>query len=903
MRRTISFLLRVAVAAACSSALFIDVATAQSSMHEYRIAQEPLEQALRDFALASGVDLLFSPDLVAGKTSPALKGTFTIDEGLRTLLRGSGLEFTVAGSRVVISRTKASPARQPGSPTSQVSTSSGGTQAQGGAAAASQQGPEKPEDQSAKAVELEEVSVTGSRIRGAPPASPVTTLTQEDLARGGYADLGDAIRSLPQNFSGGDNPGVAGGGDQGGWNNLDNSSALDLRGLGPDATLTLINGHRVAYDGVDSGVDISAIPIAAVERVEVVTDGASAVYGSDAVAGVANVILRRDFQGVEATARYGGSTDGGNQQQQYGVTTGDRWASGGMIVALQYNRYTAINASDRSYTQMLNGTQSLVPGQEQHSAVLAGHQRLTDGLELDLDASINDRTSVLQNAFSTTANVFYYGLYNQPRVESSEVTPSLRYQLPGGWEASLSGTYARSKLAINGQFFVQGAQYFRSLITYENTLNSAQLDAEGPLFSTPGGEARLAVGGGYRSPGLNAVQVETIGSATVTPLDFAGTQDVYFGYTELSVPFVSPDENLRLLHSLAFNAAARYEKYSGLWNVTTPKLGLIFAPTADVTLRATWGKSFKAATLYQDNEAPLAVLGSATDYVPPPPGGGSVLDISGRSVTPLQPERATTWTTSVDIHPSAVEGLNLEATYFDVRYVDRVADPLSASANSGLGNPIFNQFITYNPTAQQVLEAIAGVPAGLENETGQPFDPANVSAIINDTLQNVARDNARGVDLSGNYDMDVGAKSQLSFTGSASYLESEHQISAGQPILQEAGLIFYPPHWHARASTTWQRANLTLTGTVNYIGGEWDNRYPPVEWVGSFTTLDAVARIRSTANSGFFQDFEVGLSALNFLNKQPAGIRNSVPYLPPYDSLNYSAVGRFLGVTLTKQFL
>lgn len=851
---------------------------------DFDIPAGKLAAALDAFGTQSGLQLDYPRALVAGRQTRAVHGHMSWRDALTSLLNGSGLEYQVVDSRTVAIRRAVGQARAVNSPTV-ASTTLDATHS-------------IPE-----ITNLESVQVTGSRIRGAPPASPVTTLTREDMARAGYADLGDAIRGLPQNFSGGDNPGVAGLGGQGGWNNLDNSSALDLRGLGPDATLTLINGHRVAYDAIDSGVDISAIPIAAIERVEVVTDGASAVYGSDAVAGVANVILRRDFQGLETTAKYGGSTDGGNQQQQYGVTTGDRWASGGMIVALNYSRYTAINASDRHYAQMLSGTQSLVPGQEQHSAILAGHQRLTGGLELDLDASINDRTSVTENAFSTTADAFYYGSYNQPRVESYEVTPSLRYQLPGGWEASLSGTYARSNVDYHSQWFIRGSPYLRALVTYDNTLDSAQLDAEGPLFSAPGGDARLAVGGGYRSPELHADEVETISGTTTTPFDYADTQDVYFGYAELSVPLVGPDQNRRLAHSLTFNAAVRYEKYSGLWDVTTPKLGLIFAPTADVTFRATWGKSFKAATLYQDNEARLATLGPATDYVPPPPGGGPVLIISGSSLTPLRPERATTWTTSIAVHPSAVDGLNLEATYFDIRYVDRVADPLSVGANSGLGNPIFNQFVTYNPTAQQVLDAIAGVPSGLYNGTSQPFDPTNVSAIINETQSNVARDHARGVDLTGNYDMDVGAKSTLRLTGSASYLKSEHQLSAGQPILQEAGLIFYPPHWHARATATWQRANLTLTGTVNYIGGEWDNRYSPVERVGSFTTFDVVAQIRSTASDGFFRNFEVQLAALNFLNRNPAGIRNSVPYLPPYDSLNYSAVGRFLGVTITKRFL
>src|SRR3546814_3459435 len=104
-------------------------------------------------------------------------------------------------------------------------------------------------------------------------------------------------------------------------------SALNLRGLGPDATLTLFNGHRVAYDAIGQGVDISAVPLAAVDRIEVLTDGSSALYGSDAVGGVANVILRRDYDGAVASARVGGATDGGDFEQQYNLVRSEEHTS------------------------------------------------------------------------------------------------------------------------------------------------------------------------------------------------------------------------------------------------------------------------------------------------------------------------------------------------------------------------------------------------------------------------------------------------------------------------------------------------------------------------------------------------------------------------------------------------
>ena len=134
------------------------------------------------------------------------------------------------------------------------------------------------------------IVVTGSRIRGAAVAGDVITLDQEAIIAAGQVDLGEAIRSLPQNFSGGQNPGIGTG--AGLINsNLNSASSANLRGLGPDATLTLLNGHRLPYDSAFGGVDISAIPLAALDRIEVLPDGASALYGSDAVAGVVNVIL------------------------------------------------------------------------------------------------------------------------------------------------------------------------------------------------------------------------------------------------------------------------------------------------------------------------------------------------------------------------------------------------------------------------------------------------------------------------------------------------------------------------------------------------------------------------------------------------------------------------------------
>jgi outer membrane cobalamin receptor len=94
-------------------------------------------------------------------------------------------------------------------------------------------------------------------------------------------------------------------------------AGVNLRGLGSDATLVLVNGHRLSPTGAGNFVDISQIPVGAIDRIDVVTDGSSAIYGSDAVGGVVNIRLRNDFDGAETRLQYGSMADGG--PDEYGV--------------------------------------------------------------------------------------------------------------------------------------------------------------------------------------------------------------------------------------------------------------------------------------------------------------------------------------------------------------------------------------------------------------------------------------------------------------------------------------------------------------------------------------------------------------------------------------------------------
>ncbi|HEV8331627.1 MAG TPA: TonB-dependent receptor plug domain-containing protein, partial [Steroidobacteraceae bacterium] len=161
-------------------------------------------------------------------------------------------------------------------------------------AAAAAAGPAFAADQT-----IQEVVVTGSRIAqpNLETTSPVTQVTADDIAVQGVTRVEDLVNQLPQAFAA-QNANVA--------NGSTGTATVNLRGLGSPRTLVLIDGRRMPYGGVtNSAADLNQIPAAMVERVEVLTGGASAAYGSDAIGGVVNFIMKKDFEGVQVDAMYG----------------------------------------------------------------------------------------------------------------------------------------------------------------------------------------------------------------------------------------------------------------------------------------------------------------------------------------------------------------------------------------------------------------------------------------------------------------------------------------------------------------------------------------------------------------------------------------------------------------------
>ncbi len=740
--------------------------------------------------------------------------------------------------------------------------------------------------------ELAAVQVTGTRIKGGSVPSPVITIGGERIQEEGFTDLGEVIRSIPQNFSGGQNPGVlpfttSGAGVQN--QNITGGAALNLRGLGPDASLTLLNGRRMAYGGLSQAVDIDAIPVEAVERIEIVPDGASAIYGSDAVGGVANVILKRDFDGAAVGARFGSATDGGLTTREYSATTGTRWDSGGVVAAFKTARVDPIYADQRAYTDFLRDPYTIYPGSKLESGLVSGHQSLGEIAEVRLDA-YRTRRSQAYTVFDNVANRYVEA---SPKTTTTLVAPGIDVFLRNDWTLSIDGALSRSD-HIQRQSNVSIAGDVLSSIDqcYCSRGSVYEIGAEGPVFTLASGQARLAAGTGYRTNRFLQRNYLT-GAALIE-----GEQHSRFGYAEISLPLVGAGSAAPGVHRLDFTAAVRGEDYDSFGGVVTPKLGLIYAPDANFTFRASWGRSFKAPTLVQLYRAQGVVYSYASAWGGEDlPAEATVLFLDGGNQD-LKPERARTMALTLAFHPEAVPGLEAELTWFNIGYTDRVVQPITIPTQA-LSNPAFAEFVSWNPTAQEKASVIARDADGVVTDmVGAPYAPDGVVAIVYYGFQNAAEQKIRGLDLSGSYRWDVAA-GQLTLRGSASWLDSAQRISITKVDL--SGVLSGPPDVTGRLGVVWGRGALTASTFANYKSGVLD----PVrsEKTASFTTVDTTLRYALGARDGAGPGWELAGSVQNVFDRAPPLNASVTSYLvPPYDATNYSAIGRYVDVSVSKRW-
>ncbi|MBQ4863799.1 TonB-dependent receptor [Pseudoalteromonas sp. MMG013] len=227
---------------------------------------------------------------------------------------------------------------------------------------------------------IEKIEVTGSKIKRSDmeTASPVTIIGAEDIKASGAVTIDDILQDMTAAGGAMTNPGVN--------NGSGGNASINLRGMGDQRTLVLVNGRRMINSGTGaaSTVDLNTIPISMVKYIEVLKDGASAVYGTDAVAGVVNIILKDDFEGAELNAQTGLSSEGDAQRNSIALIFGNSFDKGNMVFGLQYMDRGEASQADRDFstcpiTESDDGKELLCGGS---SITPNGHVYLENGKEL-----------------------------------------------------------------------------------------------------------------------------------------------------------------------------------------------------------------------------------------------------------------------------------------------------------------------------------------------------------------------------------------------------------------------------------------------------------------------------------------------------------------------------------------
>ncbi len=321
-------------------------ATHDAALISYNIAPQPLSQALNEFARQSGVQILFPYEQLARLRAQEVRGRFSRTDALDRLLAHSGFEAHIDGDTVRLAVISSPQPPDEGQSDGAQSATNGANRGRQVATEALQNNAgAKPREEIPEEIS-EEIVVTGTRIRGrAPVGAELVTLDRDAIQSSGVATTEDLMRTLPQVFTGGFAQHIS---FQGG--NIGGGSSVNLRGLGPDATLALVDGHRLPVMGLQANfVDISSIPTSALERVEVLPDSASAIYGSDAVGGVVNFILRRHLDGGELSARTGRVSEGGLQENRVTAALGGSFGDLSLFGAYEYFGRTSLAMADRRY--------------------------------------------------------------------------------------------------------------------------------------------------------------------------------------------------------------------------------------------------------------------------------------------------------------------------------------------------------------------------------------------------------------------------------------------------------------------------------------------------------------------------------------------------------------------------
>jgi iron complex outermembrane receptor protein len=688
-----------------------------SQRHKFDIAPQALSSALRQLSTQSGVRILFPYDEVAAIRSRRVQGWLSTEDALERLLAGTALKHSEAGVGVIA---LAVPANRSAARRSPLAVQLAQANLSGAAPAPVGMTP---------AAEAEEASapiiVTGTRQTTrtvAESLAPIDVLGAKDLEASGKQSVRDLLGTLVPSI------------------NVSNSGAgasfavktLSLRGLAGDQLLVLVNGKRrhntatLFINGTtqngQSPPDLDLIPSSSIERIEVLRDGASAQYGSDAIAGVVNILLKNDASG-SASFLGGATADGGGEQGRFQVSKGFGIGDGGHVhftldAFLQGRTYRSAPNPGQFYArvgQLYSSTSGALDPREAtvNRNVNKGGQPQVSGINFAYDVSlpVNDMvefylfgTASRRHSDAWLTHRFPDAPNNIPELFPNGYSPHLHiydedFQTAAGLRGDLSDTFHydvsssfsrnwvkyRESSVVNASLGPASPTdiYIGSVTSREWTTNldlqkTVELGLAEPLLIAVGGEYRwnsYAIGagdpvsyidGGYRSAtGPNAGVLRTSGSQGVTgfPLSAAGewSRDNWSAYLNLEQ---------QIFDGLEVALAGRHEDYSDFGTTDTGKASIRIEPVRGLALRGTASTGFRAPTLQQQHYSSASTINV----------GGVLLPVSALPVdsaaaialgaTPLKPEKSKNLSAGIVITPTP--RLNITVDAYQIKITDRI---------------------------------------------------------------------------------------------------------------------------------------------------------------------------------------------------------------------------------------
>lgn len=893
-------------------------AFANGAKYNFDIPAQGLAQSLLDLSDRTGAPIVADGALVEGEQAPAIRGRMTPAEALKILLAPAGL--TYERDRATIYRVV-----EP------------------------QPVIEIPDDASGAQIEKDEIIVTGtnirtaSHIRGAPTDSaPLFTYGSDDLDRSGYASADDFIQVQPSTF--GPPSQISGFRVIPQFNDVGSfigqrivfnepsfqQNSLAIHGFAP---LQLTNSRRDIFA-------LDELPVTAIDRFEVLADGASAIYGDTAVSGVINTIMRSEFDGAETTVRYGKITDSGAEEYLAAQTLGKVWGSGNALVTYEFLHRGDITFADRGFSPFLDPRisdaptpLSIFPEDEQHRIYGTLSQSVTDRAEVFLEglASIRKLTTTSTNSafFPEGSEGFIQDTVRREKKYS--IALGGRYQFGGDWLGEIKVT--RSAAPMNHPF-------------QDSTQWVATAKADGAVVELPGGAARLALGGEFRK-------------STSTAID----RNIYSSFGEAFIPVIGAGNRMTGIERLEISAAGRFDHYENSGGVTSPRASILWSPVKGLNLRGSYGRSFYAPIF---NDSPLASnfaearifqtdIRCGPGFLCPAlaPQTAPTIIVTSNNID-LPAARSTNWTFGADFTPAAVKGLTMSASYYDIEVTGRPFKPpfgfipnlaeFFPSSHSRMLTPEFVDRIT--PIVERSAAQREAPFSDCVRFLGTPVPPTGGAsaqptfggaplfdggcirlsdaaatgnfAVIDTSLQPAARERTRGLDLSASYNFET-AHGVFDLFAAANYVFTfERRLTEQTPTIDVVDSFGDPLDLRVRGGGAWRKGAFNASAIINYADGYSYETFVDTTGVTfpSFTGGTGVADVqlipvKSMTTLDLFLAFDAGVafnnrwlkgttfsfSAINLTDERPQAIEGASL---GFDDFNADPTGRFVAFQVTK---